>query len=1054
MSTVNCRNCNAPNPAGSKFCNNCGTALPPATKLICPSCKTPNPRSLLYCDNCGTRLVQQESQPPKPKQRPASQETAGEEPPAPSHRAFTLPAREPGDIGDLDIHKLPDWLRADWAGEEPPVAGIESAASTPVSEEDILGSWLNELEEVEDETAESEVEQPAWLTEAEPDATSFSGDDALPEWLTSAEMDQPAAPTEDTTADSYPDWLAETAIDEPAMATGTADADELPDWLVEAGLEQPSEAAENDLPDWFNQTAEEPLSSSAGTTADDETADWLSALGDDEPAAAPAEEPAGDFSSWLMPEETEAAGDDDDIFSEDLPDWLKDSPLSPSDSQLKGGTDELSQWLVDAIETPDTAEPAPLAAAEISPDDDAPDWLRDVQSVGTAAEAAIFGEEATLASATEESEAPDWLNAQLGLDEETAASIFTLADEEDSGAFPDWFSAAEPEVPAQAAAPTPEPEQPSPSDDLPDWIKEMAPRNTGLLDTGELAGGEEEAAEDNFDWLTELSPDAEASGGTGPLPEIGLPDALPDWLADLAPPDTGSLGRPRTGPLPPATPKAADKSDLEEPDWLADLRPADSGDDDETPPAAPRRRLPDVPVTELPSLRTDPPPPSSEMEGVPIELAAAELPEWLTTELGPPPGPGGPSIPVIRDVPDWLEPNDDDDEIAAAVLGPPPEGLTGAEWQDILSGLPPGGGAAAGGAVATDEADIPAWLQALRPRALGEGGQGQVAADEPALTSGPLAGLRGAIEIEAAAAQPREAKRPAPATISKDQQRQMALLHQLMHDSQRQAIPVDDRPKAAAPTWLRLVLALLLLLAVAAGPFVADLLPTAPTTLPPAGENFYNALSTRMGQPVLVVFDYSPAMAGELNPQAAMVVRQLRENGNTIYAVSQFVTGMGIVQQLEVDPPLESGTFIAGEAIGLRQLASCLVGDAVCLTESEAPLPNNVALIVLVTGERDSLTGWVEQVGSSTNMPIVAAVTQSVAPIAQAYIATEQIDGLISGLPAAAAYESQYRPGETELAAQLAGQTLALWLVIILLIIGNVWGWLYSLRPRSTKGGA
>src|SRR5687767_11370830 len=96
MSTVNCRNCNTPNPAGSKFCNNCGTALPPTTSLICPSCKTANPRSLLYCDNCGTRLVQQEGPPAKPKQRPAEQEAAGEEAPSPGHRAFSLPARQSG----------------------------------------------------------------------------------------------------------------------------------------------------------------------------------------------------------------------------------------------------------------------------------------------------------------------------------------------------------------------------------------------------------------------------------------------------------------------------------------------------------------------------------------------------------------------------------------------------------------------------------------------------------------------------------------------------------------------------------------------------------------------------------------------------------------------------------------------------------------------------------------------------------------------------------------------------------------------------------------------
>jgi hypothetical protein len=1226
MSTVNCRNCNALNPAGSKFCNNCGTPLPPGTKLICPSCKTPNPRDLLYCDNCGTRLVQQEAPPPKPKPRPADQENEGEEPTSPAHRAFSLPTRQQGNTVDLDIRSLPDWLRADWAGEEPAAAEKESAPPAPASEEAILGSWLSELEEVESEPPAA-TDKPDWR---QPGGASLSSDDEMPDWL--MEMEQSAAPAEPVTSADFPDWLAETAAEQPASLPSAADeglpdwlmeargerttavaddidfpdwlsaaddepatpeatvsaddefpdwlsaaagepttseaslpadddfsgwlsavadepttpetalpagdnfldwlstaadepatpeaslpadddfsgwlstatdepttpeaslpaddefpdwlsiaagestspeaalpaGDELPDWLSAASSEEAAvEAgvtAGDDFPDWFQASAEEPAAGDLYSPADDEGADWLSVVTGGPAAGTSGEEAADDFGNWLQGAESETAGDDD-IFGEDLPDWLKDSPLSPADSRLKGGTDELSQWLVDAIETTPTtaapAQPAQPVAAEANLDDDMPDWLRDVQSLGTAAEAAIFSETATPPSQSSEPEAPDWLNAQVGLDEETAASIFELADEEDSGAFPDWFSAAEPEAPAQAAALPFQPEQSSPSDDLPDWIKEMAPRNTGLLGgTGNLLVGDEEAAEDNFDWLSDVTPEVERRGGTGPLPEVGLPDALPDWLADLAPPDTGSLGRPRTGGLErprtgPLPPKSPDKSDLEQPDWLSDLLP-DSSDEEEPPVTPTRRRLPDVPVTELPSARqrrtgplTPPTPPSQELEGVPSELAAADLPEWLTTELGPPPGPGGPSIPLIREVPDWLDaPEGDAESLSGAVLGSPPEGLTGAEWQDILSGLPPGSSEAAGGAIALAEGDIPPWLQALRPRAFGEGGPVPLAADEPALTTGPLAGIRGAIDIEATAAQPHQAKRLPTATISKDQQRQMTLLRQLMHDDQRQAIPVDRRPAAAASTVTRLILTVILLLAVGAGLYLSDALPAA---APPPAESVADVqqmVSEAREEPVLVVFDYSPATAGELDPQARMLVRQLQENGSTIFPVTQFVTGMGIAQQID---PSRQPTFIAGEGIGLRSLADCLQAGTTCLT-GEA-LPADIGLIVLLTSEQDSLTNWVEQVRSSTNVPMVAAVTQSVAPVALTYDSAEQLDGVIAGLPAAAAYEGANRPGETAVAEQLAGQTLAQWVVIILLIVGSVGGWLLSLRPRPAKGG-
>jgi membrane protease subunit (stomatin/prohibitin family) len=52
--TVTCPNCSTANPAGAKFCNNCGTQLTGTVK--CPNCGHENSAGSKFCNNCGTKL--------------------------------------------------------------------------------------------------------------------------------------------------------------------------------------------------------------------------------------------------------------------------------------------------------------------------------------------------------------------------------------------------------------------------------------------------------------------------------------------------------------------------------------------------------------------------------------------------------------------------------------------------------------------------------------------------------------------------------------------------------------------------------------------------------------------------------------------------------------------------------------------------------------------------------------------------------------------------------------------------------------------------------------
>jgi Double zinc ribbon len=59
---VQCPSCNAKVPGGSRFCGQCGIALP----TVCPSCGHAYPAQNKFCSNCGTSLSLGASQTPIP----------------------------------------------------------------------------------------------------------------------------------------------------------------------------------------------------------------------------------------------------------------------------------------------------------------------------------------------------------------------------------------------------------------------------------------------------------------------------------------------------------------------------------------------------------------------------------------------------------------------------------------------------------------------------------------------------------------------------------------------------------------------------------------------------------------------------------------------------------------------------------------------------------------------------------------------------------------------------------------------------------------------------
>jgi hypothetical protein len=1041
MSNVTCRVCNAENPTGSKYCNHCGALLPPSTNLICPNCQTTNPRSLLYCDNCGTRLLR-DTLPTEPE-APQPEEPAA----TGAHRAFSLPSRPPGETGELDLNRLTDWLTT--SGMKGPETSADEDPATPENPtEAVLDDWLQELDNLAGD--ENDLSDPA-----------------------GAGVEPP------TEIDDFPDWLSEaTAAEAMPAEAEPVEAEPVEAEPVEA---EPDEAkpAEAELVE--AEPAEAELVEAEPAEAELVEAELVEA----EPAEA---EPVEAEPAEAEPVEAEPAEAEPPPAEESLPDWLTEAAAAEVEPPDAG--QELPDWLTEGF----TAE-AETAAEE----EQVPDWLN--ESTHEEAEAGEALDDWSLADGREQQQAgveadelPDWLLLES---EEPAGEEFeeSTIDELDA-LFASYDSDLSEQEQESLEAPL------SSTGELPEWLTENAPRGTGLLSP--LASPEESEElppGDSLDWLLEDSaPEAvegivtdddvpAGDGGDEPDTAGDETDDVPDWPADVS----AEVAAPET----PAAEELFETAEtgVEAADWLSLLDQI--GDDASGTAAESEADLvaswfddtgdeawPEVPEFEpetLPDENVQTPADFKQVrDNLPPELAAAELPKWLQDSLAPDEGEGdlaGLMTPDLSELPDWLQSLEKDiepsPEPAAQTAQPEssPAGTT--EWDDILGEMPAGRdlapdfelppasefAAPESSAAVTNEAEMPGWLQALRPRELEEAPEVE---EQPVQTSGPLAGIRNVIEISPVVAEAHTSVRLPQFTVSRDQELQVELLRQLTRDDQKKATVVARVQAGALAVPLRLALSVLLLAALLLGYFMPVLALPLPETvappLPPAAQPVAPLLQNNGGRPVLLAFEYTPAFAGELDLQAAMFLRQLSAGGSPVIVVSQHTAGVPLARQATArlaGTTVHEIGFLPGEAVGLRRLGACLGSGSDCATIYGRPLAPelqqalaDVGLVIVITADKGSLVNWIEQVAAQSEVPVVAAVSQSLAPVAAAYFAAGQLQGVIGGLPAVAAYERLFPTGERPGNEQLAAQTIAQWLVVLLLVLGNLWYALTALVRR------
>jgi hypothetical protein len=304
-------------------------------------------------------------------------------------------------------------------------------------------------------------------------------------------------------------------------------------------------------------------------------------------------------------------------------------------------------------------------------------------------------------------------------------------------------------------------------------------------------------------------------------------------------------------------------------------------------------------------------------------LPAAEVPDWLQ-EIAPeaaPPEEAAPEVampgPPVAEAPDWLQeialeavPPEDEAVPEAAMPGPPAVEIP--DWLFELGPAPPSAPAApafplepgAETAVVGElaRAEIPAWMEELRPRAL----EPEAAVEEePPETEGVLKGLRGVLAPALAIEVPTVREDAVSSEIREASLARAQLLQSLLAQPTETPQPEIHKrgPRVAerVQRWLVTVVLAVVIIVVALAAleepvFTVPTL-TQPVEFPETSKRMdlqrltgmyetVESLSVSAGDTVLVAFEYGPAEADELKLVAGPVLRHLLDQGAHISVAS------------------------------------------------------------------------------------------------------------------------------------------------------------------------
>jgi len=747
-------------------------------------------------------------------------------------------------------------------------------------------------------------------------------------------------------------------------------------------------------------------------------------------------------------EEAEAAEEEESVEEAVEGDWLNQLRSSTED-ETQAPEEESEDWLAElrgAAEEEGPAEPiepaAPQKATEPEPVE-LPEWMTSEEPLDEAEEETLAEEDLSWEEAFQqpsEAEEPTEAPAEAPEAFSTEPTI-----EEEPGEMPNWLQslgmeeeAEEPEAAEETrdkapfAAPpeeAPAPEEPAPEDETPDWLRSLGMEEEAAK-SAPLEAPEPPEAE------PAPAPEEPQPSGEPPLTPEAAPTPedegkeTPDWLRSMEMEEEAAKPAPFEAPEPPeaepgpapeepeATAEEEPTPAMEEeetPDWLRGLEAEETAGapaepeaqegpifDEEEAPAEPTPEPAEIPDWLQGLAPEEEGAPEAEIEGEELPDEIEQMPAWLDglgDEEAPTEAPKEAPSPFTAEPPPAPEAPSEAPERPAAALTEPlgeeptekPEWLSGLEEEAQTSafeqaGVPPEEAGLA-------RADIPGWLQAMRPT--GEGAEpGEREAVE---TEGLLEGLRGVLSPAPITETIPVGEKPSMEIDAEATRARAQLLQGLL--TRRKEAPEVEPQQETMPLMehvVRVVVTLILLATVVG----ALLVPQFPTLSQPASSIGAERLDQSLGalapgDQVMVVFAYGTAEADELDVIAEPLLRRLNEQEVQLLAVTTHPEGAALAARLlgALSPSLQAPvTYRAGGASAVAQILG----------------QQDPAAILVLAAKAPTLRWWIEQTQAiAPDVPLMAGTSAALEPLLRPY--TEDVypfRGFISGLRGLAAYQA------------------------------------------------
>lgn len=811
-----------------------------------------------------------------------------------------------------------------------------------------------------------------------------------------------------------------------------------------------------------------------------------------------------------------------------LPQWLRDIRQQARESAGEGEDAEQPPTLEEVVQPGEKADLLAGLQSQSEGDEEVPDWLAGLRSQGgqvdfeetsndeeddLAALKGMLGEEAPVLQQDDISPLPGWLAGQdadeterserdelssffgeTGTEEPVQSEDETPASSTDFG----WDSDFETESAPQAGSIKGE----TPFDtELPAWLKDTDQAQTDETDASLPAWQEPEkpvppaegeaptpSSEGDLPaWLA--SPGEGEMPGTASQQEAGQPmpeGEAPDWLA--------SLGEESSEEVSPQEVEESTAGDL--PGWLADL----GKDSDQAPPQEPVQPSGE---TESPAWISS----LGEESGIekeqemstgadqvePSQAASdSEIPDWLATmgettdeTKGTPEESETPTFAtdlgadeagtLSTFVDDEGQPISTEDVDAIFSMDMP-------DWLSDAEGMAETEATAAEAEPAGDEglrpAELPSWVQAMRPvESVISETEGAPPEEQPIEERGPLAGLRGVLPAVPGVGPSSIPKAYSIKLLASEDQLSNATMLEKMLDEEVNTKPVATQKVMLTQRILRWLIAAVLILVVGATVYYNPQIDPISTSVPPETSAALDFIKNTLpaNAPVLLVFDYEAARAGELEAAAAPMVDQMLALKNPrLSLISSTPTGSGLAERfmqiLQADREYTRDEnyinlgYLPGGAAGVQAFSNDPVSTKQFTTIGEGAWTtpvlqgvsrlSNFAAIILLTDDVETARIWIEQTENNRGEARLLVVSSAQSgPMIRPYVRSGQVDGMVTGLEGSAPIEQSNsgRPGMARRYWDAYG--FGLLAAVVMIVLGALWSLASSFQALRKEQG-